>query len=53
MKMHVCVFLIILKVTPIKRVFGMLRCGFPFYVFTQNQEDGVMEKNKNVEPVQE
>lgn len=24
-----------LKVTPITRVFGMLRCGFPFYVFTR------------------
>lgn len=39
-------FLMILKVTPIKRAFGMLRCGFPFYVFTRhpNQEDGMMEK---------
>lgn len=52
MKMLVCVFLIILKVTPIKRAFGMLRCGFPFYVFIRhpkNQEDGMIEKNKNVD----
>lgn len=53
-KMPLWVFLIILKVTPIKRAFGMPLCGFPFHVFTRkNEEDGMMEKNKNVEPVRE
>lgn len=46
-KTHAHVFLIISKVTPIKRVFGMLRCGLPFYVFIrQNQEDGIRPVKK-------
>lgn len=33
-------------VTPVKHVFGMPRCGFPFDAFTRRrQKDGMMGKN--------